>query len=110
MHGSLRAGKQQTLSYRIFSNCIHIFIRRNAVRDFSPRRSGIVGAVDMWSQVIEPQRINRSVSRSSVEVPGVDDRDLFPRLELLRSHISPMFTAIGRKMDQPVIRSSPNPL
>ena len=55
------SGEKQTLSFRIFAHHIGVFVIRNAVGDFGPGCAAVASAIDVRTQIVEPQRIDRGV-------------------------------------------------
>ena len=53
----------------------------------------------MRAQIVEPERVNRSVRRPRIEVRGFDDGDFAPRLELRRRDILPGLAPIARDVN-----------
>ena len=77
--GAFCPGEEQTFPLCIFSNHIDVFVIWNSMHDFRPRFAGIVRAVNVRTQIIEPECVYRSVSGIGIEVTGIDDRYLLPR-------------------------------
>ena len=65
-------------------------------------------AEDVRAHVVEPQGVDRRVSRQRVEAAGVHVEDLHPRPERRRSHIAPRHAAVRRRLDHAVVGADPD--
>src|SRR5437899_391439 len=108
VNGALSAGKQQAFAQRILAHDVRVLVLRNAVCNLSPRRAGVTGPIDVWAQVVEPQRIDGGISHVLVEVAGFEDRNLLPGLKLFWRYFAPMSAAIGRAMNQTIVGAGPD--
>ena len=49
------------------------------LHDFRPGLAGVVRAVNMRAQIVEPERVDRRIGGVRIEVAGVDERNFLPR-------------------------------
>src|SRR5678815_2923446 len=108
MNGALSTGKQQTLSFRILAHHVSVLIGGNAVGYFSPAGTTIMRSIDVRPQIIQTQRVDGGIGGIFIEMPGIEDGDLLPGLELFGSHIRPVCTSVSSAMDQAIVGSHPN--
>jgi len=76
--------------------------------DFRPRLSVVARAVNVRAQIVEPERIDRRVGRTRLEVRSFDDGNFAPRLQLRRRDVLPGFAPVARKLNQIRLGACPN--
>ena len=70
---ALCCGKEHSTAHRIFTHGIHIFIGGNPVDDFCPGLAGIVRAQNVWTQIVQAERVDGRVRGLYVKVAGFND-------------------------------------
>ena len=110
VHAAFGGGVQQSLFLRIFADRVRVLVRRDSAGDRRPGLAAVVRPIDVRTQVVEPQRVDRRIRGERVEMARVDERHLRPRrLRLLgRGHVLPMQSAVRRHVDQPVVGARPD--
>src|SRR6185295_20390500 len=108
MDGAFGACKQQTLSFRIFPNHIGVFVRRNAVGYLSPTGATVVRAINVRTQIVESQSVDRRVGSVLIKMPGIEDGNLLPRSDLFGRNVAPGLATVGGAMNQTIVGTNPN--
>src|SRR5438132_9521091 len=93
------SGEQETFPFRIFANCVDDLAGRYSVRNLRPRFAGVVRRKNARPQIIDPQRVDRRLSRVGSAMSGFDQRNLLPRRNTCWRYVGPGFSAIAREMD-----------
>src|SRR5215831_3846850 len=70
---ALSAGEEQSFAFRVFADSIGVFVSRNAAGDFGPVRAAVVRAIDMRSQIIEPQSVDGRIGSVLIEMTGLEN-------------------------------------
>src|SRR5262245_60347514 len=102
--------EQERFTFWIFANCIYDLPRRYSLHDLSPRFAAVVRREDVWTQIVDPQRVNCRISGVRVEMSSFNERNLLPRGSVRRRHIAPGFSTIGCEMNQTVVGAAPDPV
>src|SRR5512132_1776812 len=108
MNGALSTGKQQTLSFWILAHHVSVLIGGNAVGYLIPAGTTIMRSVDMRPQIVQTQRVDGGIGCILIEMPGIQDRNFLPGLELFGSHIGPVGATVSSAMNQAIVGSHPN--
>ncbi len=90
VHGQLAPCEQQAAPLRILANDIDHAARRQAARDLHPALAAIARAIDVRTQIVQPQRIDGCVRRSRIEVRCLEHGHFGPRHERRRSDVRPV--------------------
>src|SRR5262245_52434008 len=108
MDSPLSPGEQKSPAFGILAHHVGVCVLRNPIGNLSPVSAAVARAINVRPQVVEPESIDRRVSRVLVEVAGVQNRDLHPWLELLRRNVGPGLATVNRAVNQTVIATGPN--
>ena len=100
--------EKKSALFRIFADGVDDAAGRNAIRDFHPALAAVARAENVRSQIVETERIDRRIGTLRIEMRGLHDRDFRPGHQLRRGDISPRFSAVGRDVDQSVVRAGPD--
>ena len=76
--GALRSGEKQAFPLRVFADDVHGLSIRNSPDDFLPGFPGVVRSIDMRTHIVEPEGVDRGVSRLGIEMSGIDEGDFLP--------------------------------
>src|ERR1017187_7798062 len=81
---------------------------RNAIGDFGPCFSVVIGFIDEWQQFVILMAVDCDISRSRIMRGRFDQTHPAPLRPILGRHIRPIVSSVARELDEAVVRTRPN--
>src|SRR6266850_2520364 len=73
VYGALSSGKQQTFSFGILAHNIGVFVIWNTTGNFAPGCSSVTSSINVWPEIVKPQRVDSRIGSVLVEMAGFEN-------------------------------------